>query len=831
MILGLYMKRKLLYTLMFTSVFGLAACAGGGGGSGANSPGNTVPPTQGSGPSTPAPAPAPSVNAPVSVATINPLVSPSTYGSSLNMYTSDLSGSGAQNVILAGGETHNPNLTGPADSSNWINSKMSVYGWSNGVLVDQTAQWFTGTDNVIVGTPKVSFGNFAGNGRQSMFIAPGTDGILSSSSVQMFVNDGTKFTRYDIALPHPIDSTDSATFSYNGIDNVIALAYPYSEVVMGSNTNNFRAYAVGNVSGSSIAAGNFLGTGAPSFVVTDSAAGNVLNAHPNNLFDFHQDPGTGAVTMNLVSQLPTPIFNTSAYFAQTGGSNAVRAMKYDFDGSGVDSLFIVSMPNNYQNSPWQSSIQFLKNNGTGTFTDVTSTTVTGYDMTKSASTNPVIIDLLNTGLSDIVLPTPGGTQVLMQVSKGQYVASMGNTISNFQGQVQSLLTSGQTSANATTTFVKGPNNNLYLLDMVPETINGTAQNGLYLSLLSGNTVAVNAKTAIATARTVWPWLTDTQLNTMIVATGQNYYGATILNTDAMFSPVGGLTMFNRPITGYIAGVQFDGADSNVTAMDRLGRSFSVNLTPTHTASWSNFLNMDSEHIDQHELTSHTEYLVNGPVNTYNGVRVGTETRNMYNTVGNDPNLGPVNGSLANYTAGIPRYWTSKDGKWSAGAQYTSLNYNPFVAFGGSWGAITRSNTLDHSVRYMENGWTAVGGTMYTSTQLTPGLVSNVSSIYGAWGEAGYRFSQESAVGDLGLYAGVKPVILSGNITANLPTGVDTHGNVMYTGKSLALQNQTTGYIRALWTTEINKKTMYRVSGTTMSNGQYRLMHELRFALD
>ena len=177
MILGLYMKRKLLYTLMFTSVFGLAACAGGGGGSGANSPGNTVPPTQGSGPSTPAPAPAPSVNAPVSVATINPLVSPSTYGSSLNMYTSDLSGSGAQNVILAGGETHNPNLTGPADSSNWINSKMSVYGWSNGVLVDQTAQWFTGTDNVIVGTPKVSFGNFAGNGRQSMFIAPGTDGI------------------------------------------------------------------------------------------------------------------------------------------------------------------------------------------------------------------------------------------------------------------------------------------------------------------------------------------------------------------------------------------------------------------------------------------------------------------------------------------------------------------------------------------------------------------------------------------------------------------------------------------------------------------------------
>lgn len=810
---------------MFSSVIGLQACGGGGGGGGGSS--YVKPDTPQAG----IPGTAPSFSAPTTVAIINPLVSPSATGSSLNMYTSDLSGTGAQNVVLAGGETHNNNLTGPSDAANWVNSKMSVYGWSNGTLVDQTAQWFTGTDNIIIGTPKVSFGNFAGNGRQSMFVAPGTDGILSSSTVQMFVNDGNKFTRYDVALPHPIDSTDSAVFNYNGVDNVIALAYPYSEVVMGSNTNNFRAYAVSNVSGSSIAAGNFLGTGAPSFVVTDSAAGNVLNARPNNLFNFSQNPVTGAVTMDLVSQLPTPIFNTSAYFAQTGGSNAVRAMKYDFDGSGIDSVFIISMPNNYQNSPWKSSLQFLKNNGSGTFTDVTSTTVTGYDMTKTASTNPVIIDLLNTGLQDIVLPSPGGTQVLMQVSRGQYVASMADTINDFQNQVQKLLTPGQTTSSATTTFVKGPNGNLYLLDMVPQTLNGTAQNGLYLSQLSGNTVAINAKTAIATARTVWPWLTDTQLNTMIVATGQNYYGATILNTDAMFSPVGQLTVFNRPISGYIAGVQFDGADSNVTAMDRLGRSFSVNLTPTHANGWTNYLNIGSEHIDQHELTSHTEYLINGSVNTFNGVRVGTESRNMYNTVGNDPNLGPVNGSLANYTAGIPRYWTSKDGKWSAGAQYTSLNYSPFLAFGGSWGAITKSNTLDHTVRYTDNGWTAVGGTMYNSTQLTPGLVTSVSNIYGAWGEAGYRFSHESAVGDLGFYAGVKPIILNGSITANLPTSVDNRGNVMYTGKTLALQNQTTGYIRALWTTEINKKTMYRVSGTTMTNGQYRLMHELRFNLD
>ena len=824
------MKHKLLYTLMFTSVFGLSACAGGGGGGGgANNPGGSAPPTQGSGPNIPAPTPTPSnppanVGTPVEVATINPLVTASVYGSSLNMYTSDLTGTGAQNVILAGGETHNNNLTGPADAANWINSKLRVYGWSNGQLVDQTSQWFTGTDNVITGTPRVSFGNFNGNGRQSMFIAQGTDGILTASTVQMFVNDGTKFTRYDVALPHPIDSTDSAVFTYNGVDNAIALAYPYSEVIMGSNTNNFRAYSVSNVSGSSITAGNFLGTGAPSFVVTDSASGTTLGAKPNNLFDFHQDPFTGAVTMNLVSQLPTPIFNTAAYFAQTGGSNAVRAMKYDFDGSGIDSMFIVSMPNNYQNSPWKSSIQFLKNNGTGTFTDVTSTTVTGYDMTKTASTNPVIIDLLNTGLSDIVLPSPGGTQVLMQVSRGQYVASMADTITDFQGQVQKLLTGGQTSANATTTFVKGPNGNLYLLDMVPETINGTAQNGFYLSSISNTTVAINAKSAITLARTAWPWITDQQLNTMIVATGSNYAGVPIIDAQALLSPDGPLTIFNKPISGYLAGVQTDGADGQVTTMDRLGRTFSANLSPMHNNNWSNSFNMDSEHIDQYDLTSHTEYLINGAVNNYGPLRVGSETRSMYNTFGNDPSVGPTLNQIKNYTVGIPRIW--EKGNWSVGAQYTTLNYNPWVAFGGSWGMITQTGNLDHTVRYVDGGFSAVIGGTYTTTNITPGLITKVNDIYGAWGETGYRFKN-----DVGVYAGVKPVVLSGNVTANLPTGVDNNGNITYTGKSLALQNQTTGYVRALWTTEVNKQTVYRVSGTAMSNGQYRVMNELRFNLD
>jgi hypothetical protein len=360
--------------------------------------------------------------------------------------------------------------------------------------------------------------------------------------------------------------------------------------------------------------------------------------------------------------------------------------------------------------------------------------------------------------------------------------------------------------------------------MVPETINGTAQNQFYLSLLTGNTVALNAQQAITLARQTWPWLTNTQLNTMIVATGSSFAGVPIINDQALFSPIGDLTVNNRPITGYLSGVQMNNAI--VTSQDSIGRTFQVNLSPTINSTAMNSFNMDTEHIDQYELTSHTEYLISGAVNTYGLMRVGQETRTMYNTIGSpsDTSLGPTLNTVRNFTAGIPQLWSK--GNFSGGIQYTTLNYNPWLAFGGSYGMITNSSNTDVTVRYRDGGFSAVAGTTYTTTNITPGLITNVSSIYGAWGEAGYHFAN-----DVGVYAGIKPVVLSGNVTANLPGGVDSNGNIQYNKQNLALQNQTTGYVRALWGTEINRRTLYRISGTAMTNGQYRLMNELRFNLD
>jgi hypothetical protein len=764
----------------------------------------------------------PTVGTPSLVATINPLVSASTLGTASNMYNADLTGSGADNIIVAG------NING-ATSATHINSKITVFGWQGGQLVDQTSQWFSGTDNQILGTARVSFGDFNNNGRRSMFIAPGSDGQVTGNDAQIFINNGSSFTRYNVALPQPTDSYDSAVFRYNGVDNAVALAYPYSEVIMGSPTNNFRAYAVSSVSGSSIASGNFLGTGAPSFLVGQYGSSTTLGATPDALVGFNYNAITDTVTMPFIRNMPTPLFNsTSAYLAATGGSNTIKVVKYDFDGSGVDSAFIIAMPNNWQLSPYQSSIQFLKNNGSGVFTDVTANTVTGYDMTKPASFNPVIIDLFNTGLPSIVLPytsgSGGGAQILTQVARGQYVGGLANVISDFQGQIQPLLTAGQTSANSTVTFVRGPSNNLYLLGMVPETLGGTPVQQFYLSQISGTSFAQTAQSTITLARAAWPWLTNAQLDTMIRTTGMTYAGVPIIDEQALFSPYGGLTMFNKPLSGYIAGIQIDGADNNMLAMDKLGRTFNVNMSPSQVTGWSNAFSMDSEHIDQYDLTSHTEYLISGSVNNYGPLRMGAETRNMYNTIGNDPTLGPTLNQVRNYTVGIPQLWSK--GNWSVGAQYTTLGYNPWVSFGGSYGMVTQTGNLDHTIRYNDNGFSAVVGGTYTTTNITPGMITKVNDIYGVWGETGYRWQN-----NVGLYAGVKPVVISGSVQANLPTGVDNSGNLMYTGKTLALQNQTAGYVRALWTTEVNKSTLYRLSGTAMSNGQYRLMNEIRFNLD
>ena len=120
--------------------------------------------------------------------------------------------------------------------------------------------------------------------------------------------------------------------------------------------------------------------------------------------------------------------------------------------------------------------------------------------------------------------------------------------------------------------------------------------------------------------------------------------------------------------------------------------------------------------------------------------------------------------------------------------------------------------------------------MYTTTNFRPGMVTNVTPITATWAESGYRYT-DSQFGDLGVYAGVMPVVLNGSVTATMPTSVDNAGNAVYTTNKMGIVSTTTPYVRALYTGVIDRHNAYRLSGMTTNNGQYRAMAEYRYSFD
>jgi hypothetical protein len=260
--------------------------------------------------------------------------------------------------------------------------------------------------------------------------------------------------------------------------------------------------------------------------------------------------------------------------------------------------------------------------------------------------------------------------------------------------------------------------------------------------------------------------------------------------------------------------------------DSIGRGFTTSLKFMNVSGMNSF-GYNTEHNDQYSLTSHAEYLVNGTPMTYGNMRVATENRYGVNGTGQGANI--ITQNPTQYSVGIPEVY--KKGNFSYGAQYTNLNTNPWIAFGGAWGSITNSGIFDNVVTYRDGGFSTQASLMHVTTNITPGLITKVNNIVGTWAESGYRFGDVKDKGDIGVYAGIKPVVLSGDVEAKMPTSIDNNGNVVYTNKKLAIQNQVTPYVRALYTNMIDKKTMYRFSVMGTQQGQYRLMHEIRWWLD
>jgi hypothetical protein len=802
------MKKTILWTLMFGTVV-LTACGGGGGG------GSIV--RKDSYQRTEVP-----YATPVLQVVVDPLINVTNNGdvrAVVDTFAADIAGTGGQDLIIAG------RMTQPATVADWGNFRLSFLTWQNNRLVDKTAQWFPNDTNIILGSePSVKFADFFKTGRNDMFLSTGTD-MEHYGPTYFYRNTGTSFER-QVLTTAKIWSHDSAIgdLDGDGYTDIAIIDYgPNATLAFNNKVNGFNVYTQNPdkmqlFSGSSVAIGDFMGTGKGQLVVTDTSES--LVSRPTKLYSWEID-SDNKLNFTIISTLPTPRFELpkwAGYGFSPGGSHNVRAVTYDFNDDNIPDVLIFSRPGVTPKDAYYSEIQFLKNSGKGNFTDVTDTVLVGYNTHTWACYNPKFLDLNGDGREDILVSGSDytgantSTQFLLKSSDGKYVAAYQNIMTDFATQVNTI--QGTDNAGNTVNLLKAPNGKLYLVSAVSFLNRGDRQLAVYMSELGSQSVTT-AQTAINLILQKWPYMTVPQANAVLAQTSAKYLGGNVIDYDALWTPSGTLSLTTaggiKPISGYISGVNFDSTESMVT--DDLKRSFTVNLGSMHVDRPSAF-SQSVGFADQDTLTSQAEYLVNGPVANFGGIRVGSNYSSQLSDT-----------RQLQYTLGIPNYY--QKGDFSLGVQYTHLNSNPWINFTGAWGEITGSSILDNVLTYRKDGFSAQASLMYVATSIDPGLVTKVSPMLAAWTEIGYNTDPKSPLGNIGLYAGIKPVTLSGHVSAKIPTSVDMAGNIVYTNKKLTVQDQAIGYARITYTNQLSRHSQFKVSAMGTATGEYKMVNELK----
>jgi hypothetical protein len=869
------LKRSAM-AIAIATVFLLSACASGGGGGG-SSGGGPTPSSSPSDSSTPLYSPGVLSNynftpssrqqvpfsTPTLVSTFSPFSTPTVSDSVSAQYVvHNLTGDSGDDIIITGRQSQ------PATPATWSNSTIQLFDWQNGQLVNDTAKWFPNGINNILGTdPTVQFADFFHTGHIDMFISPSTDmqyyGTTQYSQAWLYTNTGSQFNLTTVNLGTQVwaHGASLADLTGSGYLDVLMTGYasngPDSSngtvFLMNNHVNGFTPYIVSNfpTGGSSIVAADFLGNGQTQVVVTDSCCTTGMGSYKTTqMYSWNIDTNN-ILSFSYIKNLPTPIFDQPQYGWGPGSTHNYLALTYDFIGNGIPDLVLFGAP---VNGAKMSAIQFLQNDGHGNFTDVTSSMLIGYNANTYGSYHPQFIDLGNRQQSMIVSSTDwsganNSTQVLIkQSASGPYVAAFQNIITDFAAEAN-LIAGINNSANQVA-MVKDPSNNLYLVSTVQYNNGRQQMMGAYISLVGGAVSPITAQTAFNQVKATWPWMSPAQVNQVLAQTSSSYMTdagpALELNPNNLLNPVGSLSVATRAgsmsLSGGIAGVNL-GSSSQIQAFDSTGRNFTISFANNNYTGPNSF-NTNTEHIDQYNLTSHAEYLLNGNANTvytpFGPMRLGMENRNQWNTMGGpiEPKeFGDQSGNQGMYLGMVPpRQWSFglpevyRKGNFYTGVQYTNLNSNPWINFSGSFGMVQNSGTLEQVATYARDGFSVQGAIMRTTTNFVPGLVTQVTPITAAWAETGYRYTRDE-FGDLGVYLGVKPVVLNGSVTANMPTSVDNNGNPVYTTNKMGIVSQTTPYIRLLYTGTIDRNSGYRLSGMTTSTGQFRTMAEYRYAFN
>lgn len=768
--------KKIVAPFLLTLV--LAGCGGGGGGGAGGAGGylrSEVP-----------------FYAPQAINHYNPVVTSSYTTPVTEIFARDLNNDNSDEVVVSSVAFNSQTKPG-----GWKDSNLQIYGFNTGKFSNETTRWFSGTDTRYLGGTTIKFGDFNGDGKIDMFAATFSDTNITAP-MPVFFNNGNSFTRVNVNLGD-VGAHDSIVTDLNGdgIADIVVTDILNSKpaVAFGSRSGNFTVYRSDNFGGGAgISVADYLGNGTKTMVITDAPQGT-SGGDDTRLFSWKIE--NGKLVLTKIADLPPDRFMLPKWDAVRASTSlaphAVRNITMDFDNDGLPDVVVFSTMPKGSNTHGYSEVQFLKNQGSGRFVDVTDTVLVNYNTNKTTTYNPQLIDVNNDGLMDILISATdytgqASTSVLLATKEGKFVESYSQVFTDFANQTRAM-TAGAVQ-NQAIAIVSGPGGKRYLMTGVETTdANGVPQIAVYLSLI-GSTGTVTAPATVAVLKQVWPWMSPAEANAALAKSVVNWVdGIPVIDFENVMRPIGTLsiTLNGRtgqkiPINGSLSVPGMNSALlSNIQAVDSLNRNFSVNLNGMATQPLGipikhNLYNSDITQNWSSRFTNAENYNVNG-----------------FNLSGDDESSYSL--SFTNQTFNL-----NTDSSWVYRMGVAVLQKgNPWISVNGMFGNINRTIMYDfNATRFWSNGFFGQVGTIQSTVDFTSGLVEKISPMWLGYAVGGWKSNGFT------LYGGLQPTAFSGNIKVKLPTSVDEQGTMHYTTHSVAIRNKAVSFVGSDYTWKVGK---------------------------